>query len=157
MRLKLKIVNPQYIPARSSLLRNSEKRKPKYSPTINKWLSGDLGGAGTISIAQNGIWTYHDWEGNYVSYPNGYPDFRNAQKKPVVIQEVELEEFIDYEIDFPKADAKAKEKGKPRNKLLNTWHHHQDCKTMQEISSEFHHRYTHTGGLSISRNRKRGK
>jgi len=55
-------------------------RKPKYSPSIDKWLSGEFGGIGKISIAQNGVWTYYDWEGNYVSYPDGYPDFRNAQK-----------------------------------------------------------------------------
>lgn len=33
---------------------------------------------GTISIDENGVWTYHDWEGNSVSYPNGYPDFKSA-------------------------------------------------------------------------------
>lgn len=52
-----------------------------YSPNIDKWYSKN----GTISIDENGVWTYHDWEGNSVSYPDGYPDFKSAG---MVIQEV---------------------------------------------------------------------
>ncbi|NQK93772.1 HNH endonuclease [Streptococcus suis] len=34
----------------------------------------------------------------------------------------------------------------------NTWHHHQDGKTLQLVDRKIHRRFTHRGGISIKRN-----
>ncbi|SFR83423.1 HNH endonuclease [Anaeromicropila populeti] len=143
----------------SQLTKEQLKTKPKYSPDIKKWFDKNIdGGAGSISIDENGIWTYYDWEGNHVSYPNGYPDFKNAEIKPVVIQEVPLDEFKNYGTDYSKADKKAMEDNKqPRNIGCNLWHHHEDGHTMQEISVTFHRRFTHRGGMAKAKCRKGDK
>jgi len=115
------------------------KAKPKYSPDIEKWYNQN----GRISIDQNGIWTYHDWEGHLVSYPNGYPDFKLAG---LVIQEVSLNKFEGYAKDFAKADSLAP--NGPRS-IHNTWHHPEDLSTIQEVDRNLHRRFTHEGGMSI--------
>ena len=71
--------------------------KPKMSKDPKKWI--DKGGK--ITIDENGTWTYHDWEGNSVSYPDGYPDFKSAG---MVKQEVPIGKFEGWNKDFPKAD-----------------------------------------------------
>ncbi|WP_193385096.1 HNH endonuclease, partial [Rhodanobacter spathiphylli] len=34
----------------------------------------------------------------------------------------------------------------------NTWHHHQNGTTMEEVNKIIHSRFTHRGGVSIKRN-----
>ena len=121
------------------------KKKPKYSPSIDKWLGGNLGGVGTISIAQNGVWTYHDREGHSVSYPDEYPDFKSAG---MVIQEVPIGKFESYYKDFQKADELAPKGSKAST---STWHHHQNGTTMQEVNAKLHSRFTHEGGMALSK------
>ena len=121
------------------------KKKPKYSPSIDKWLGGNFGRVGTISIAQNGVWTYHDWEGHSVSYPDEYPDFKSAG---MVIQEVPIGKFESYYKDFQKADELAPKGPKAST---STWHHHQNGTTMQEVNAKLHSRFTHEGGMALSK------
>jgi len=63
----------------------------------------------------------------------------------MVRQQVDLESIGDYNKDFANADANA-----PLGKKLdsNTWHHHENKKTMQEVSKIYHRRFTHRGGMS---------
>lgn len=87
-------------------------------PTVDLW----YGKNGTISIDENGVWTYHDWEGNSVSYPNGYPDFKSAG---MVRQEAPIGPFVERSKDF----AKARKMGYIKS-ADGTWHHHEDGVTL---------------------------
>ncbi|HDR3892590.1 MULTISPECIES: HNH endonuclease [Bacillus] len=120
--------------------------KPLYSRNPEKWQKK----GGKIEISEEGIWTYIDWEipPNRVSYPGGFPNFKSAG---LVRQEVPIGEFNRYDIDFAKADELA-----PNGPKLdeNTWHHHQDLTTMQEVSKEIHRRFRHMGGMSLAKKLK---
>lgn len=72
---------------------------------------------GTISIDNNGVWTYHDWEGNSVSYPDGYPDLKSAG---MAQQEVLIGEVKGYDKDFARANEFVP---KGRKADENTCHH----------------------------------
>lgn len=98
---------------------------------------------------------FEDWEGNYVKYPDGYPDFEGAG---MVIQEVPMENGFSYykngELNRPKdfrdADKYLQEKIKNGEDVRpkgedNTWHHHQSGKKLQEIDGELHGRFRHRG------------
>ncbi|WP_121641046.1 T7SS effector LXG polymorphic toxin [Virgibacillus sp. Bac330] len=117
--------------------------KPPYSRDPIKWQKK----GGGIEINEHGIWTYIDWEvpPNKVSYPNGFPDFKSAG---LVIQEVQLRKFKSYSADFEVAD-KLAPNGPKSSK--NTWHHHEDLKTMQEVNKILHRRFTHRGGMALSK------
>ncbi len=120
--------------------------KPPYSRNPEKWQKK----GGKIEIDEDGTWTYIDWEvpPNKVSYPGGFPDFKSSG---LVRQEVSIGEFNRYDIDFTKADELA-----PNGPKLdeNTWHHHQDLTTMQEVNKEVHRRFRHRGGMSIAKKSK---
>ncbi|PLR78368.1 hypothetical protein CU633_06050 [Bacillus sp. V3-13] len=117
--------------------------KPPFSRDPEKWLAK----GGIIEIDSEGIWTYIDWEipPNRVSYPGGFPDFKSAG---MVIQEVKIGKFEKYDTDFALADELAPN-GPKSDK--NTWHHHEDLTTMQEINKELHRRFRHKGGMSLAR------
>lgn len=132
--IKLRNVNERL----SELTKEQLKGKPKNSPNPSKWFKKN----GTISIDEKGIWTYHDWEGNSVSYPDGYPDFKTAK---LVIQEVNIGKFEGYNKDFANADKLAPNGAIPET---STWHHHQDGQTLQEIITKLHERFRHRGGMS---------
>ena len=112
--------------------------KPKNSPTPQKWM--DKGGK--IKILEDGTWAYTNSEGITIKYIDGFPDFKEAG---LVRQEVEIGEFKNYAIDFKKANMTA-----PLGKKLrsNTWHHHEDLKTLQEVNKSIHAEFTHRGGVS---------
>lgn len=63
-------------------------------------------------------------------------------------QEVSIGKFKSYGTDFSKADELA-----PNGPKLdvNTWHHHQDLTTMQEVNKRIHRRFTHMGGMSLAK------
>ena len=122
----------------SDITKEIRKNKPLYSPNIDKWYNNN----GTISIDENGVWTYHDWKGNSVSYPDGYPDFKSAG---MVKQEVNIGTFQGYNVDFPKGDEMAPNGPISAN---STWHHHQDGVTFQEVLTKYHERFRHRGGMS---------
>nr|WP_237072069.1 HNH endonuclease [Priestia flexa] len=117
--------------------------KPPYSRDPDKWQKK----GGKIEIDEEGTWTYTDWEipPNRVSYPGGFPDFKSAG---MVKQEVPIGKFERYDLDFAKADELAPNGPKSDE---NTWHHHQDLTTMQEIDKEMHRRFRHMGGMSLSK------
>ncbi len=88
--------------------------KPKNSPNPKKWLNN----GGSISIDDDGIWTYIHPSGHSVKYPDGFPDFKGAG---LVEQEVDIGGFNNYYDDFNKADELAP--NGPRDAINNTWHH----------------------------------
>ena len=116
------------------------KTKPKNSPTPQKWM--DKGGKVEIDYSKiPPEWTYIDWEGNKVVYVDGFPDFKGAG---YVNQEVILEEgFKSRSRDFAKADKIADRPKSPDA----SWHHHEDGKTLQEVETRIHARFTHKGGF----------
>jgi hypothetical protein len=117
--------------------------KPPNSRVPEKWFTEVRG---TIKI-ENRVWTYIDNENNSVTYKNNFPDFRRF-----VRQEVQIDSFKGYQVDFSKADQIAKEKNKKeRLREINTWHHYQDLKTMQEIDKFIHSRFTHRGGMALAK------
>ena len=118
--------------------------KPKNSPDPDKWQKK----GGKIRIDKNGTWTYYDWEGNSVTYPGGYPDFKGVG---MVKQEVKIGKFESYSKDFDKADKLAP--NGPIDCDVSTWHHHQDETTMQEMDRILHSRFTHRGGMSKTKKR----
>ncbi|MGD6793095.1 T7SS effector LXG polymorphic toxin [Metabacillus indicus] len=116
--------------------------KPPYARDPIKWQNK----GGKIEISEDGTWTYIDWEvpPNRISYPNGFPDFKSAG---LVKQEIELEKFESRPKDFAEAN---------RRTTIDddsTWHHHQNGKTLQEVNTLIHARFTHKGGISISKNK----
>ena len=82
-----------------------------------------------------------------VRYPNGYPDFEGGGyiRQNVDIQDLKGNHGTNPGGDFGKADAAA-----PKGPKLstNTWHHHENGKTMQEIDKKIHNRFKHRGGVS---------
>jgi hypothetical protein len=110
--------------------------KPPYSPDPVRWVNE----GGTYSINEDGSWTYTDWEGNAVTYTNGYPDFSSYTR-----QSVEVPFSGDRGMDNRAADNAAE-----MEKLEgNVWHHVEDGKTMQEVPFEINQRFTHRGGFSL--------
>lgn len=107
-----------------------------------KWL--DKGGE--IDILDDGIWVYTNTNGQSVKYPGGFPDFKEAG---FVQQEVNIGEFTNYANDFKKADMLAP--NGPRDAVNNTWHHHQDLETLQEIDKGLHKEFTHQGGMALKK------
>ncbi len=121
------------------------KTKPLYSPVVVKWLEK----GGRISI-KNGNWEYTDSRGISVTYKNNYPDFKGSGH---VVQEVDIGEFKNRSADFRLADRLA-----PNGPISpnNSWHHHEDKKTLQEIDKEVHRIFTHKGGMSKMKKNRRG-
>lgn len=126
------------------VVKNIYKNKPKNSPDVKKWKEK----GGTVEVADDGTWKYTDWEGNTVNYKDGYPDFKPYERQSVEIDDLQGNRST----DFTKADAKA-----PKGPKLeeNSWHHHEDTVTMQELPKEIHNRFTHIGGVSILKKKKK--
>lgn len=117
--------------------------KPLNSPDMSKWL--DKGGT-VWQETEGKTWVYQDWEGNVVRYPDGYPDFTPYERQSVDVYDLKGDHSKTPGGDFGKADAMAP-KGQA-NYDLNTWHHHQNGTTMQEVPKSIHRRFTHRGGVS---------
>uniref|UniRef100_UPI0036DE4EFA HNH endonuclease n=1 Tax=Photorhabdus sp. RM322S TaxID=3342825 RepID=UPI0036DE4EFA len=81
-----------------------------------------------------------------VRYPNGYPDFTPYERQRVDVPDLKGNHNKFGNGDFAKADAVAPQ-GKADYKL-NTWHHHENGKTMQEVPKNIHNKFTHLGGAS---------
>ena len=107
-------------------------------PNPKKWRKR----GGRIINHRDGRVTYIDWEGNRVTYTGNFPDFKAAG---LVRQEVKISMKGNYTTDL--ADAEATAPLGPKLKT-NSWHHHEDGTTMQEIDQEIHARFTHDGGVS---------
>jgi hypothetical protein len=118
--------------------------KPLNSPDPQKWV--DKGG--NVWNELDGTWVYQDKFGNVVRYPSGHPDFKSAGH---VRQEVDIKMTMHRPTDDRLANASA-----PMGDKLpsNTWHHHENMTTMQEVDGPVHARFTHRGAVSI---KKRGQ
>lgn len=117
--------------------------KPLNSPNPEKWVNQK---GGTVWNELDGTWVYKDIDGNVVRYPDGYPDFSGGG---YVRQSVDIDTVPNRTTDFTNADKLA-----PLGPKLpeNTWHHHQNTFTMEEIDKIIHKRFTHQGGVSIKKN-----
>ncbi|MGM9968242.1 MAG: HNH endonuclease [Rummeliibacillus sp.] len=128
------------VPNEIKLTKEQLSTKPPYSRDSKKWR--DKGGH--IEINKEGIWTYIDWDipPNHVSYPGGFPDFKSAG---LVKQEIELDRFEGRNKDFAEANKRTTISDD------STWHHHQNGTTLQEVNTLLHSRFTHKGGISLSK------
>ena len=116
--------------------------KPPYSPDPMKWLER---GGSVHSEIDGRTWVYQDWEGNKVRYPRGYPGFTSFERQKVDIMDLKGNHRKSPSGDFGKADALVpKEAADYRN---NTWHHHENMRTMQEVPKKIQSRFTHFGGV----------
>ncbi|WP_223569265.1 RHS repeat-associated core domain-containing protein [Pseudomonas sp. BF-R-26] len=116
--------------------------KPPNSPDLAKWL--DKGGSVHMEI-DGKVWVYTDWEGNTVRYPGGHPDFTPYEIQRTDVPDLKGNHGKTPGGDFGKADARAPN-GMADYKN-NTWHHHQNMVTMQEVPKKIHNRFTHSGGV----------
>ncbi len=116
-------------------------KKPLYAPTISKWYKK----GGAIEVLDNGNWKFTDWEHNSVVYEGEEPNFDQYARQQVDIENMQG----NYTTDFDKANENA-----PKGHILkdNTWHHKQNMKTMQEVPTSIHRRFTHYGGCSNVKN-----
>jgi hypothetical protein len=113
-------------------------KKPKYSPDPKKWKEK----GGKVEKLDDGTWRYTDWEGNVVDYKNGHPDFGKYSRQDIDIGKQKGNHTTDY------SNAEKASKLKPPKEDGTSWHHHEDGKTMQEIPTDIHKRFTHEGGVS---------
>jgi len=117
--------------------------KPSHSPNPRKWIEK----GGKITVDANDTWTYHDKDGISVSYPGGYPDFSSHVSKSAAF------EFDgNHTSDYSKAYATPPPSEPDKN---FTWHHHHDLKLMQLIPKDIHDRFTHRGGVSLLREKRK--
>ncbi|MBD2827018.1 HNH endonuclease [Xenorhabdus sp. 5] len=118
-------------------------KKPLNSPDVNKWVN--KGGNVWVEI-ETKTWAYQDWNKNIVRYPDGYPDFSPYVKQSVDVPDLKGNHRPTKTGDFGKADALAP--NGPADLKANTWHHHQNGITMQEVPKSIHSIFTHRGGVS---------
>ena len=127
------------------LTRDVLKAKPLYSPRPKRWIKN----GGSIAIDNNGTWIYTDSNGVTVMYIDGYPDFESAG---TVEQKVDIGGFRNRT-----SDAKLADKLAPNGpcKKGYVWHHSPDGCTMMMISEEIHKKFTHRGGYSLMKMKRR--
>ncbi|MGR6545222.1 HNH endonuclease [Paenibacillus tundrae] len=126
--------------------------KPMNSPVPKKWYNK----GGTISIDENGTWTYTNKKGQSVSYPDGYPDFSEYYHPTVEPVEIKFASPTNRPADYKAANLEAglsKDSVPPvtqsnKSPAGYTWHHHQDGKTMILVDEKVHAEFRHIGGVS---------
>nr|WP_254606715.1 HNH endonuclease [Burkholderia contaminans] len=116
------------------------------SPDVTKWL--EKGGAVHVEV-ESGTWVYTNAKGTVVRYPSGYPDFKPYEVRSVDVEGLKGNHSRAPAGDFGLADAKA---GSPADYTKNTWHHHENMVTMQEIPKDIHSEFTHRGRVSNLKN-----
>jgi len=109
---------------------------------LSKWFEK---GGSVHSEIEGRTWVYSDWEGNTVRYPNGHPDFTPFERQQIDVPDLKGNHGKNPGGDFGKADALAP-KG-PADYTKNTWHRHENMKTMQEVPKKIHNRFTHSGAV----------
>ncbi|MED0952083.1 HNH endonuclease [Bacillus mobilis] len=128
------------------------KTKPMNSPKPDKWYKK----GGSISIDDNGTWTYTNKSGVSVNYPNGYPDFTPYMHLNVKPVQIEVHSPKNNPKDFENANIAAKLTKDTDPPILDirrppegyTWHHHEDGKTMMLVDEDIHREFRHIGGQS---------
>ncbi|MED4013006.1 HNH endonuclease, partial [Priestia aryabhattai] len=104
--------------------------KPMNSPIPEKWYKK----GGSISIENNGTWTYTNKSGTSVSYPNGYPDFTPFMHPNVKPVKIEVHSPKNNPKDFENANKAARLTKDTDPPIIDirrppdgyTWHHHED-------------------------------
>ncbi|WP_236841229.1 HNH endonuclease [Brevibacillus formosus] len=122
------------------------------SPVPKKWY--DKGGS--ISIDENGTWTYTNKNGQSVSYPNGYPDFTKYYHPTVEPVTIKIASPTNRPADYRAANTEAKlnKDSDPPVPAPDKapegyiWHHHEDGTTMVLVEKDIHREFTHSGGVS---------
>jgi len=121
------------------------RNKPPYAPTIAKWYKK----GGSIERLDNGDWLYTDWLFKSVVYQGDFPDFSPHQRQYADIPNMQGNCTTDY--------TAARERAPFGRELdTSTWHHHQNCVTMQEIPDDIHARFTHYGARAILKSKRPG-
>ena len=111
------------------------------APDPLKWIRS----GGRIAWNPDGSMVLTDASGVTVPYGStGYPNFRAAG---LVLDEATLPGFTSRAKDFAAANAG---RGVPQP-FSTTWHHHEDRRTLQLLDRILHKRFTHRGGVSLSR------
>ncbi|WP_152658615.1 HNH endonuclease, partial [Oceanobacillus sp. CFH 90083] len=133
--------------------KNILETKPLNSPIPERWYRK----GGSISIDNNGTWTYTNRSGTSVSYPNGYPDFRPFLHPDVKPVNIEIHIPKNNQKDFEAANRAAglnkdshpsvPKKNQPPEGY--TWHHHEDGTTMMLVEADIHDEFRHIGGQSF--------
>ncbi len=137
------------------------KTKPMNSPKPDKWYKK----GGSISIDNNGTWTYTNKSGVSVNYPNGYPDFTPFMHPNVKPVQIEVHSPKNNPKDFENANKAAKLTKDTDPPLIDnqrppdgyTWHHHEDGKTMMLVDEEIHREFRHIGGQSKVNGKNKNK
>ncbi|MGG0417404.1 HNH endonuclease [Priestia aryabhattai] len=122
------------------------------SPIPEKWYKK----GGSISIENNGTWTYTNKSGTSVSYPNGYPDFTPFMHPNVKPVKIEVHSPKNNPKDFENANKAARLTKDTDPPIIDirrppdsyTWHHHEDGKTMMLVDEDIHREFRHIGGQS---------
>ncbi|WP_051052106.1 HNH endonuclease, partial [Paenibacillus sonchi] len=126
--------------------------KPKNSRDPKKWQ--DAGGS--ITVDENGVWTYINSEGVAVRYPGGYPDFTPYSHPTVEPVKIKIASPTNRPADYRAANLEAglSKNSNPPIPALDeppkgyVWHHVEDGETMILIDERVHQEFTHSGGIS---------
>ncbi|MFB1050041.1 HNH endonuclease [Paraliobacillus sp. JSM ZJ581] len=126
--------------------------KPMNSPIPEKWYEK----GGSISIENNGTWTYTNKSGASVSYPNGYPNFTPFMHPNVKPVKIGVHSPKNNPKDFENANKAARLTKDTDPRIIDirrppdgyTWHHHEDGKTMMLVDEDIHREFRHIGGQS---------
>lgn len=137
------------------------KTKPMNSPKPDKWYKK----GGSISIDDNGTWTYTNKSGVSVNYPNGYPDFTPYMHPNVKPVQIEVHSPKNNPKDFENANIAAKLTKDTDPPIIDnqrppegyTWHHHEDGKTMMLVDEDIHREFRHIGGQSKVNGKNKNK
>ncbi len=128
-------------------------------PSSNGSWEGEVGNSGWKSTKPEVIAVT---KGKSVEFKNGFPDFSPWSKGEVKLPNMKG----NHDSDFKAADKLfAEQKGwfkedgsadwkkvqKLRDDNSLTWHHHEDCTTMQLVPSDLNNKISHTGGASFAK------
>lgn len=112
------------------------------TPNPDKWRAD----GGTVTPRRGGGVTYRNADGVSVNYNSkGYPDFR-----PHAIDKTTLPGgFQNRPADFRAANAQTgRAQYGSRSPPNQTWHHHENGKTMLLLPRDIHKQFTHAGGIA---------
>lgn len=123
--------------------------KPPNSPNIAKWFDN----GGSLRINNGGekkAWTYVDNVGRSVKYIDGYPVFPKEAKHKV-IEDISIDMFTGDRNQDKKTYLEKLEKLYGLTEIPDGYDLHHDYKNgnMQLVKTEWHKKFTHTGGHSI--------
>ncbi|MBX9994767.1 MULTISPECIES: HNH endonuclease [Priestia] len=157
--IEIKDINPTENKRIASNQSNQLKkpRKP-IKPDRKKWVEK----GGSIKNNKDGTITFTNSFGQSVTYDRkGYPDFSPYAHPKVEPVKITVAYPENRKQDFKNANIKAglnKETIRPVRKIDQspegyTWHHHEDGTTMILVEEEIHAQFSHSGGVSVVKQR----